>query len=120
MSNEAFTLPHPAEHDRSPYTLVGQARAKPGKADALEALLLSLVAPTRRESGALEYHVHRDRTDDGLFVFYEAWQSLDHLKTHLQQPYIVDFLARRMEYLSQEMDVRWLRMASPYEAPAPL
>ncbi|MDQ0321983.1 quinol monooxygenase YgiN, partial [Pararhizobium capsulatum DSM 1112] len=69
---------------------------------------------TRQEPGALEYHVHRDRADPGLFVFYEAWQSLAHLKTHLAQPYIVDFLTRRAEYLDGEMEVKWLKMKSTY------
>lgn len=114
MSNAAFTLPQPDANDGGPYTLFGQARAKPGQEDALETALLALVAPTRQEPGALEYHVHRDRTDPTLFVFYEAWESLDHLKTHLEQPYIVDFLTRRTDYLDGEMDVKWLKMASDY------
>ncbi|WP_083198273.1 putative quinol monooxygenase [Pararhizobium polonicum] len=116
MSNADFTLPEPDADDVAPYTLVGQARARPGQEDALERVLLSLVAPTRREAGALEYHVHRDRADPCLFVFYEAWQSLGHLKAHLQQPYIIDFLSRRMDYLAEDMDVRWLKMASSYAA----
>jgi quinol monooxygenase YgiN len=100
----------------APYTLVGQARAKPGREDALEKALLALVPPTRQEAGALEYHVHKDRADPGLFVFYEAWETLDHLKIHLEQPHIVDFLARHNDYVDGEMQVTWLKMASAYPA----
>lgn len=116
MSNEAFSLPEPDTGDLSPYALVGQARAKPGKGDALEAVLLALVEPTRLEQGALAYHVHRDRADPDLFVFYEAWASIGHLKAHLLQPYITDYLNRRMDFLDGDMDVRWLKMASPYSS----
>jgi quinol monooxygenase YgiN len=114
MSNAAFSLPEPDPGETGAYSLVGQARAKPGQGDTLEAALLALVEPTRREAGALQYHVHRDRADPDLFVFYEAWQSLDHLKAHLEQPYVTDYLARRMDYLAEDMTVRWLKMASPY------
>jgi quinol monooxygenase YgiN len=118
MSNTAFSLPEPDLAEAGPYALVGEARAKPGKADALEAVLVSLVSPTRLEDGALEYHVHRDRHDPDLFVFYEAWESKEKLIQHLQQPYIIDFLAGRHDYLAAEMTVRWLKMASSYRTPS--
>lgn len=118
MSNEAFVLPAPEANETGPYAVVGQARAKPGQGDALEAALLALVEPTRLEAGALEYHVHRDRADPDLFIFYEAWESIDHLKVHLVQPYIVAFLAGRMRYLAEEMQTQWVRMASDYPGAA--
>ena len=114
MSNAAFALPEPDAEESGPYALVGTARAKSGQADALEAALLDLVAPTRLEDGALEYHVHRDRADTDLFFFFEAWASLDHLKAHLEQPYIQDYLSKRTNYLDGDMQVNWLKMASPY------
>ncbi|KSB88491.1 hypothetical protein AS593_23360 [Caulobacter vibrioides] len=82
-------------------------------ADQLEARLVSLVAPTRREAGCVAYHVHRDRTDRDLFVFYEAWSDRAALLKHFEEPYILAFLADRADYLDGELDVRWLRMSSP-------
>ena len=38
-----------------------------------------------------------------------------HLQAHLAQPYIEDFLSQRHTLLDGEMEVRWLRMASPYQ-----
>lgn len=116
MSSPAFTLPEPDIDEAGPYALAGQARAKAGKAEALEAALIALVEPTRREEGVLQYHVHRDRADPDLFVFYEVWESIAHLEAHLSQPYVQDFLAQRHTLLAGDMDVRWLRMASPYQA----
>jgi quinol monooxygenase YgiN len=114
MANDDLDLPSPDHNESGPYALVGSARAKPGRADALEARLVSLVGPTRREFGALAYHVHRDRTERELFVFYEAWSSIDTLRAHLKQPYIQAFLADRQNYLVSDLDIRWLRMSSPY------
>lgn len=116
MSSPAFTLPAQDSDETGPYALTGQARAKAGKADALEAALIALVDPTRGEDGVLQYHVHRDRADPDLFVFYEVWASIPHLEAHLLQPYVQDFLATRHTLLEGDMEVRWLRMASPYPA----
>lgn len=114
MSTESLALPLPAADETGPYALVGTARAKPGQADALEHRLLALVEPTRQEEGALDYHVHRDRADPNLFVFYETWSSVEALKRHLSQPYIAAFLADRMIYLEGDLDIRWLVMRSPF------
>jgi quinol monooxygenase YgiN len=114
MSSAAFTLPAQDLNESGPYALVGKARAKAGKADELETALLALVDPTRLEEGVLQYHVHRDRADTELFVFYEVWASTAHLDAHLSQPHVQDFLGRRHTLLDGDMEVRWLRMASVY------
>ncbi|MGO4406260.1 putative quinol monooxygenase [Bosea sp. RAF48] len=114
MSQSAVDLPLPDADETGPYALMGTARAKPGEADALETHLLSLVAPTRLETGALAYHVHRDRNDPDLFAFYEVWSSREALAAHLKQPYIAAFLADRTRYLEGDLQIRWLRMASRY------
>jgi quinol monooxygenase YgiN len=114
MSSEHLDLPLPDHDETGPYALFGTARARPGQADALERRLLALVEPTRREEGALDYHVHRDRADRDLFVFYETWSSIETLKRHLAQPYIKAFLADRMRYLEGDLDIRWLEMRSPF------
>lgn len=38
-----------------------------------------------------------------LFIFCKAWASVDHLKDHLLQPYVVAFLAERLRYLAEDM-----------------
>lgn len=116
MSNNAPVLPLPDDGETGPYALVGTARAKPGLADALEKRLISMVAPTRKEAGALAYHVHRDRADPSLFVFYEAWQSIDHLKQHFEASHVSSFLEDRLRYLDGDLDITWLRMSSPFDA----
>ncbi len=79
-----------------PIGLYGFARPKPERADELERLLLSFVAPTRSEPGSLQYQVHRDTADPGLFVFYELWQSGADLQRHLELAHMRDFQDRRM------------------------
>lgn len=114
MSTDVPDLPLPDDGETGPYALVGSARAKDSLADALEARLVSMVAPTRQEPGVLAYHVHRDRADRSKFVFYEAWRSVDDLRRHFDQPHVASFLNDRHSYLDGDLDITWLRMASPY------
>ena len=101
----------------SPYALVGFAHPKPERADELRELLLSFVAPTRAEDGALEYHFHEDTEAPGTFIFYEVWRSKADLDRHLALPHMKAFWDRRMDYLEQDLDIRWLTMRSPYPRP---
>ncbi len=97
---------------------VGFARAKPDKASELGALLVSLAQRSRAEPGCLHSWIHRDLADRDLFVFYEMWASEQDLARHLAQPYMTQFLASRMDYLQQDLDVRQLSLASPDPQPA--
>jgi quinol monooxygenase YgiN len=114
LVNDAISLPTPAPGEATPYSLFGLAKAKGGKGDALAARLLALVEPTRSEPGALQYHVHRDRDDPDLFAFYEAWETIDHLRAHLSTPAVAAFLRDRMDYLERDLEIRFVRMLSPH------
>jgi Antibiotic biosynthesis monooxygenase len=69
-------LPDPDLDETSPYCVIAKHRAKPGKADAYERRMLADLANTRAEPGALQFHIHRDRSDPDLFVIYEVWRVL--------------------------------------------
>lgn len=97
---------------------VGFARAKPEKAEELADLLVTLAERSRGEEGCLQSRIHRDLTDPHQFVFYEMWASEDDLTRHLDQPYMREFLANRMEYLAQELEVRQLGPVGEPSAPA--
>ncbi len=115
MSDNEIILPPIDAGESGPYAVTGSAVARPGLEDALEQQLLSLVAPTRAEPGVLAYHVHRSRSQREKFVFYEVWESAAALQLHLQQPYIQAFLASRFEWLAEDMQVTFLKMASDYQ-----
>ncbi|MFI6866126.1 putative quinol monooxygenase [Nocardia sp. NPDC050406] len=103
--------------DTAPFALMGLAHPKPERAAELKHLLLSFVAPTREEPGALEYHFHEDATNPTTFVFYEVWRSKADLDRHLEQPHMQDFWNHRMDYLTRDLEIRYLSMQSPYPRP---
>ncbi|WP_040691324.1 putative quinol monooxygenase [Nocardia vinacea] len=100
-----------------PFALMGFARPKPDRVSELKELLLSFVAPTREEDGALEYHFHEDVDDRSTFVFYEVWRSKEDLDRHLELPHMRDFWERRMDYLERDLEIRFLSMQSVYPRP---
>ena len=92
------------------------AHTKPEKADAFEALFRSYVAPSRLEPGCIEYHMLRDQQDPTLFIFYEIWQSREHLAVHENLPHMKQFFDNRRDYLARDFDVRLIDMLSPSSA----
>ncbi|MES2911216.1 MAG: putative quinol monooxygenase [Pseudomonadota bacterium] len=111
-------LPEPDADERGPYALIGSCRAKPGSADALEALILGLVKPIRSEAGAIEFHVHRDRADRDVFVIYEIYRSLAELKLHISLPYTQSFIENVKPLVDGGLKQQFLRMSSALPAPS--
>ncbi|WP_189024950.1 putative quinol monooxygenase [Nocardia rhizosphaerihabitans] len=68
----------------------------------------------RAEEGCLEYHSHVDNIDPSVFVFYEVWRSSEDLDRHLALPHLREFWESRMDYLTRDLDIRFVDMLSPY------
>lgn len=65
--------------------------AKPGEEAKLEALLQTLVEPTRQEPGCLQYDLHVDIKEPRRFVFIERWESEEALAGHGKTAHIAYF-----------------------------
>jgi quinol monooxygenase YgiN len=108
------TFPEPSPQEKGPYCVIAKHRAKPGKADAYERRMLADLGRTRAEPGALQFHIHRDRSDPDLFVLYEVWRDVRALREHFAQPYVQQFVKDSAEYIEGDMEVQWIVMASDY------
>ncbi len=75
-------------------TVVAQIKAKPGKEAQVRQELLSLVAPSRKDAGCLNYDLHQGLDNPALFLFHENWSSKVYLDQHLQKPDLQKVLAR--------------------------
>jgi quinol monooxygenase YgiN len=76
--------------------------------------MLEDLAQTRAEPGALQFHIHRDRSDPNLFVIYEVWKDINALREHFEKSYVKKFVADSAEYVEGDMETQWLIMASEY------
>jgi quinol monooxygenase YgiN len=112
-------LPPPLPGESGPYCVIAKHRALPGMADEYEQRMLADLRATRSETGALQFHVHRDRHDRDLFVIYEIWKDLEALRRHFETEYVKQFVADSAKYIDGNMDVQWLVMSSDYTAGRP-
>ena len=75
-------------------TVIAQIKAKPGKESSVRQELLSLVAPSRKDAGCLNYDLHQALDNPAMFLFHENWTSEAHLERHLQKPDLKAVLTR--------------------------
>jgi len=75
-------------------TVVATFEARPGKEAALKQALLSLLAPTRKEAGCINYDLHVSPESPAKFLFHENWTSKELLDAHLKSPHIAALLPR--------------------------
>lgn len=93
-------------------TLVAYLKAKPGNEEETKQTLLSLVGPSRKEAGCIDYHLHQSDDDPGLFFFYENWRSKQDLDDHFEMPYLKEFMATIGNLLAEEIDIKFFTMLS--------
>ena len=96
-------------------TVVGVLRARPERRQELLEILSGFVAPTRREEGCVEYHLHVSDADPNLFMFYENWRSREDLERHLALPHLAPLRDRGPELLAAEVEIQSYTMLSPYD-----
>ncbi len=96
-------------------TVMGVLRARPEKREELLEILRGFVAPTRREEGCVDYHLHVSEADPNLFMFYENWRSREDLDRHLMMPHLAPVRERGSELLAAEVEIHAYTMLSPYE-----
>ena len=93
-------------------TVVATFQARPSKETELKNALLSLVGPTQKEAGCLNYDLHASLEDPAKFLFHENWTSQAHLDAHLKSAHIAALLPRVDELCVAFPEIKlWQRIA---------
>lgn len=66
--------------------VIARSVARKGKEKQLRELLGGMLTPTRCESGCKLYEIYESGSE-GLFYFYEIWESLATLNQHAPSPH---------------------------------
>lgn len=104
-----------SRHGDEIVTVVAYLTPRPGLEAETEKLLLSLVEPTRREPGCIDYVLHRTDGEPCVFLFYENWRSREDLDRHLTLPHLEPLFERKSELLAKDIDVKLFTLASSRE-----
>ena len=91
-------------------TVIAQLKAKIGKVQAAKELLGSLIGPTRKEAGCIDYYLHQGQQDESRFMFYENWASQGALDEHMQTPHLKNLVAKAEELFAEPIDVSLWKM----------
>lgn len=93
-------------------TVVAKFKAKTGMENRLREEIMALVAPTRAETGCLNYDLHQSLENKGDFVLYENWVSQEALDNHLKTPNLTAFLEKVPGILAAPVDISLWQMIS--------
>jgi len=78
----------------NPVKITAILTARPGQAEALQALLSGMIDPSRAESGNLRYDLWQDQSDPTRFVLDELYLDSNAVATHRQTPHFQAYLSR--------------------------
>lgn len=81
--------------------IIAVIKAKAGKESEAKQALESLVAPTRAETGCLDFDLYENTDDKSSFMFYENWMSRDALNAHMQAAHIKAFGQKAPDLLAE-------------------
>lgn len=74
--------------------IVAILTARPGKAEALRALLDGMLTPSRAEAGNLRYDLWVDQADPNRFVLDELYRDNAAIAAHRASPHFQDYLSK--------------------------
>jgi quinol monooxygenase YgiN len=86
--------------------VIARVAAKADSVEQVQAILMGVVDPTRREPGCLSYQLLQNRADPADFAFIEEWVNAAAEQSHYATPHISDALRQLPELLAAEPDVR--------------
>lgn len=86
--------------------VVARYVAKEGKEDEVQAILMTLVAPSRREIGCYQYDLLRNPADPRDLCFVERWEGDKALDNHAASTHLKAARAQVEELVEGPPDVR--------------
>ena len=78
----------------NPVKIMAILSAQPDKSEALKALLLGMVAPSRAEQGNLRYDLWLDQADPNRFVLDELYTDDAAVASHRATAHYQDYLSK--------------------------
>ena len=80
-------------------------KAKPGKREALEKMLKTVIENTRREPGNIAYVMHRSTKNPDELMFDEVWTDMKSLEDHLKMPHMQSALPKMKDLLAVPLKI---------------
>jgi quinol monooxygenase YgiN len=88
-----------------PLTVIAKFQTKPGLESQYKQELQGMLAPSRAETGCLNYDVFQSNDDPAIFFTYENWTGKDALDAHMETPHFKALSEKSKEILAKPMDI---------------
>ncbi len=72
-------------------TIVARIEAKKDCIDLVKAEASKMIAPTRAETGCLQYDLHQDNDHPEVFLFFENWESRPLWQDHMNADHLTAY-----------------------------
>lgn len=88
--------------------IVATVIAKNNELEFVKAAVKSIVEPSNRDEGCIQYELHQDHNDLNTFVFFERWRDQESLVKHNQTLHLKEFIERIKDKVDL-LDVKLIR-----------
>ena len=88
-----------------PIVVIARIKAKEGKEEELKQLLISLIEPSRKDDGCINYDLHTSDDGPGMFMFHETWRDREALAKHLSTPHLRYLISLSDDLIEGDMNV---------------
>jgi quinol monooxygenase YgiN len=86
--------------------VVARVAALPDKVEAVKAVLVGLIEPTRQEAGCIRYELLQNQSEPTDLTFVEEWASNEALDAHFATDHFKEVDAKLEGLLASEADIR--------------
>ncbi len=93
--------------------IVARFRSRTEHQTEVEALLQSLVEPSRKDDGCLCYDLHRDTEDQDSFVIVDGWRDRAAVDNHVGAAHVAATIAKLEPLLAEPPVVRVYQRINP-------
>ena len=95
----------------SKLTVIAKVIAKKNSIENVKSELLKLIEPTRKEHGCIEYFLHQDNEQPAVFVFYETWENLASLESHMNTEHFKNYVNAVGSLIEEKVVQKMTRIA---------
>ncbi|MEX5905984.1 putative quinol monooxygenase [Providencia hangzhouensis] len=74
--------------------IVATVIAKDNEVEFVKAATKSIVEPSNRDEGSLQYELHQDNANPNIFIFFEIWSYQESLDKHNVTKHLQDFIKK--------------------------
>ncbi len=87
-------------------SVIARIKAQADKVEELRSVLISLVEPTRKETGCFSYTLLQNNEDPTDFTLVEEWENKQALESHLASRHFKDAGGKLPGLVAAKADIR--------------